>query len=273
MSEKIRRSIDFINSRFQFNPVAGIIAGSGMGGLISDMDVLHICRYEEIPDFPSSTVKGHEGKMVFGRMSSKNVVVLQGRFHYYEGYGMDQVTLPVRILKQLGVQYLLLTNASGALNPEYKAGDLMIHTDHINLIPNPLIGTRYSSNEERFPDMSNPYDLQMNEKVLQIARDEGIGLHQGCYVGVTGPTYETPAEYRYYRLIGGDTIGMSTTPEVIVANQLGMKCVAISVITNQGISDNTTKTTHDQVLAVSQETEPRVRKLITRLIYELSPTL
>lgn len=273
MLEKIKRSTDFINERFQFNPVAGIITGSGTGGLISGMDVLHICNYEEIPDFPESTVEGHEGKMVFGRMNSRNIIVLQGRFHYYEGYEMNQVTFPVRILKHLGVKYLILINASGGLNPDFTTGDLMIHTDHINLMPNPLIGIHPAGDGERFPDMSQPYDGLMNEKMLQIAKDEGIILHQGCYVGVTGPTYETPAEYNYYRLIGGDTVGMSTIPEVIVANQIGMRCVAISVITNVGTGSKISKTTHNQVLTVSQEAEPLVRKLITKLILELSPTL
>jgi len=273
MLEKIKRSIDFINNRFQFNPIAGIITGSGIGGLIAGVDVLHICSYEKIPDFPGSTIEGHEGQMVFGRLSSKNIVVLQGRFHYYEGYDMDQVTFPVRILKHLGVKYLILTNSSGGLNPDFKAGDLMIHTDHINLMPNPLIGMHQTEDGERFPDMSQPYDRLMNKKMLQIAKDEGIILHQGCYVGVTGPTYETPAEYKYYRLIGGDTVGMSTIPEVIVANQTGMRCSAISVITNVAGRDKISKTTHNQVVATSQKAEPFVNKLITRLIYELSPTL
>lgn len=273
MLEKIKRSIDFINNSFQFNPLAGIITGSGMGGIVSEMDVLHICSYKEIPGFQVSTVEGHEGKMVFGKMCSKNIVLLQGRFHYYEGYDMDQVTFPVRILKHLGVKYLFLTNASGALNPDFNPGDLMILTDHINLMPNPLIGSYYDEDEERFPDMSQPYDRLLNEKMLQIAADNGIVLHQGCYVGVTGPTYETPAEYRYYRSIGGDTVGMSTIPEVIVANQAGMKCVAISVITNTGVGDEITKTSHQQVLAVSQKAEPQVSILFAKLIGDLSTTL
>ena len=272
MLERIKRSIDFINDRFKFNPIAGIITGSGMGGLIGGMEVLHVCSYEKIPNFPGSTVEGHEGQMVFGKLSSKNIVVLQGRCHYYEGYDMDQVTFPVRILKQLGVEYLILTNASGGLNPEYKAGDLMIHTDHINLMPNPLIGMVPAEDGERFPDMGQPYDRFMNERMLQVAKDEGIILHQGCYVGVTGPSFETPAEYNYYRLIGGDTVGMSTIPEVIVANQTGMKCAAISVITNVAGRDKNLKTTHKEVVSISQKAEPLVKKLITGLIYELSPT-
>ncbi len=273
MLEKIKKSIDFINNRFQFNPVAGIIAGSGLGGLISAMDIMHTFNYAEIPEFQKSTVEGHDGQMVFGRMGSKSIVVLLGRYHYYEGYTMNQVTYPVRILKYLGAKYLILTNASGGINPDFKTGDLMIHTDHINLMPSPLIGMHHAEDGERFPDMSQPYDRFMNERLLQIAKSEGIPLQTGCYVGVTGPAYETPAEYNYYRLIGGDAVGMSTVPEVIVANQAGMKCAAISIITNLGIRDRISKTSHKQVLTASQKAVPVVNKLITRLISELSSTL
>jgi purine-nucleoside phosphorylase len=269
MSEKIKKSIDFINNRFHFSPIAGIITGSGLGGLIEGFDVLHVCNYDEIPNFPESTVEGHEGQMVFGKMNSKNTVILQGRYHYYEGYTMEQVTFPVRILKQLGVKYLILTNASGGLNPHFKSGDLMIHTDHINLMPSPLIGHHHAEYGERFPDLSHPYDRLLYEKMMQIAMNEGITVQKGCYVGVTGPAYETHAEYNYYRLIGGDTVGMSTVPEVIVANQMGMRCVALSIITNMGIEEKNSKTTHKHVLAASKKAVPLVNKLIAGLIQEL----
>ena len=270
MLENIKKSTDFINNQFSFSPVAGVIAGSGLGGLIKAMDVLHIIKYNGIPGFPEPTVEGHEGRMVFGHINLKKIVVLQGRYHYYEGYTMEQVTFPVRILKQLGIKYLILTNASGGLNPDYNPGDLMIHTDHINLMPNPLIGIHHSESGERFPDMSRPYDSYLNQKIMQIAGKKGMMVHEGCYIGVTGPTYETPAEYHYYRLIGGDTVGMSTIPEVIIANQMGIRCVAISVITNSGSKEKNTVTSHKQVLAISQKAEPVVSQLISELVNELN---
>ncbi len=270
MLENIKKSTDFINNQFSFKPLAGVIAGTGLGGLVTAMDVLHIINYNDIPGFPQPTVEGHEGRMVFGHINSKNIVVLQGRYHYYEGYTMEQVTFPVRILKQLGIRYLILTNASGALNPDFNPGDLMIHTDHINLMPNPLIGIHHSETGDRFPDMSGTYNSYLNQKVRQIAGKKGIMVHEGCYVGVTGPTYETPAEYHYYRLIGGDTVGMSTIPEVIIANQMGIKCAAISVITNSGSKGKSKDTSHKQVLSIAQKAAPLVSQLISGLVNELS---
>ncbi|MBN2215195.1 MAG: purine-nucleoside phosphorylase [Bacteroidales bacterium] len=264
MLERIKKSTGFINNQFNFNPVAGIITGSGIGSLVGGMDVLYALDYKDIPGFPESTVEGHEGRMVFGQMSSKNIVLLQGRYHYYEGLTMEQVTFPVRILKQLGIRYLILTNSSGGLNPDFVPGDLMIHTDHINLMPNPLIGIHHAELGERFPDMSQPYDDFLNRSLIQLADNEGITIKKGCYVGVTGPTYETRAEYNYYRLIGGDTVGMSTIPEVIVANQMGIRCVAISIITNSAKEKKSTG--HKQVLAIAEKAEPYFNKLISGLL-------
>jgi len=205
-----------------FEPEVGIILGTGLGGLVQEIDVQFILNYEDIPNFVISTVEGHTGKLIFGLLGGKKVVAMQGRFHFYEGYTMQEVVFPVRVMKYLGIKMLFVSNASGGVNPDFEIGELMIINDHINLFPNPLIGKNEPELGPRFPDMSEPYDKSIIHRAVKIAERLGIKISQGCYVGLTGPTLETPAEYHYIRVIGGDAVGMSTVPEVITARHMGI---------------------------------------------------
>ncbi len=272
MLETIKETVSYVKDKTGFEPQAGIILGTGLGGLVKEIEILHSLRYEDIPNFPVSTVEGHKGRLIFGMLSGKKVVAMQGRFHYYEGYTMQQVTFPVRVLKYLGIKYLFVSNASGGVNPEYEIGDLMILNDHINLIPNPLIGKNNDEFGPRFPDMSEPYDHDMNARALSIARKHNIKAHQGCYVGVTGPTLETPREYMYFRIIGGDTVGMSTVPEIIVARQMDLPCFAISIITDLGVPGRIVKVTLEDVKAAAELAEPKMTLIIKELLQELNIT-
>jgi len=214
MLKKINETIEFLHSRITEKPEVGIILGTGLGGLIHEIDIHHSIPYELIPNFPVSTVDGHHGQLIFGTMSGKQIVAMQGRFHYYEGYTMKELSFPVYVMKFLGIKLLILSNASGGLNPVFEVGDIMVIEDHINLMKNnPLIGKNDDAIGTRFPDMSRAYDSELIEKAFRIADQEGIKLHRGVYAAVSGPTYETPAEYRYIRTIGGDAVGMSTVPE------------------------------------------------------------
>jgi purine-nucleoside phosphorylase len=270
MLKAINESTSYIHEQTGFKPEAGIILGTGLGGLVREMEVKHILDYENIPNFPVSTVEGHKGRLIFGMLAGKNVVAMQGRFHYYEGYTMKEVTFPVRVLKFLGIKVLLVSNASGGVNPEYEIGDLMILNDHINLQPNPLVGRNYPELGTRFPDMSEPYDHEMITRAMSIARKHNIRAHQGCYVGVTGPTLETPKEYIYFRIIGGDTVGMSTVPEIIVARQMGLPCFAISIITDLGVPGRIVKVTHEDVQAAAEQSEPKMTLIIKELLQGFS---
>ncbi len=269
MLEKIKKSTDYINKETDFVPLAGIITGSELGNIAKQLEIVHSFRFKDIPFFPVSTVEGHEGNLIFGKLNSRNVAILQGRIHFYEGYTMDEVTYPVRVLKFLGIKYLIITNASGGLNPGYKPGDLMIHADHINLMPNPLIGSHTKEFGERFPAMTHAYDEVLNQTLINLSKKLDITVHTGCYIGVTGPTLETPAEYAYYRSLGGDAIGMSTVPEIIVARQMGINCAAISVITNSGTGLQTGEILHQDVLNMARLAEPKVTSLIKLLLTEL----
>lgn len=269
MLEKIKETISFVKEKTGFDPEAGIILGTGLGGLVKEIEVIHKLDYENIPNFPVSTVEGHKGRLIFGMLAGKKVAAMQGRFHYYEGYDMEEVTFPVRVLKYLGIKYLLVSNASGGVNPEYEIGDLMILNDHINLLPNPLIGKNHDELGPRFPDMSEPYDHEMITKALSIARKHNIRTHQGCYVGVTGPTLETPKEYMYFRIIGGDTVGMSTVPEIIVARQMGLPCFAISIITDLGVPGRIVKVTHEDVQVAAEQAEPKMTLIMKELLDSL----
>lgn len=271
MLEIIKETTSFVRERTGFEPQAGIILGTGLGGLVKEIEILHSLEYEEIPNFPVSTVDGHKGRLIFGNLSGKKVIAMQGRFHYYEGYTMQEVTFPVRVMKYLGIKYLLVSNASGGVNPEYEIGDLMVLNDHINLIPNPLIGRNTDEFGPRFPDMSEPYDHEMIIRALSIARKHNIRAHQGCYVGVTGPTLETPKEYMYFRIIGGDTVGMSTVPEVIVARQMGVPCFAISIITDLGVPGRIVKVTHEDVQLAAEQAEPKMTLIMKELLQGLLP--
>lgn len=267
LKKRIENTINFIKSKTDIIPEAGIILGSGLGNLTSQMDVKFSFNYEDIPDFPVATVLGHGGKLSIGYMNGKAVALMQGRFHYYEGYSMKEVTFPVRVLKFLGVKTLFITNASGGLNPKIKVGELMIVNDHINLQPeHPLRGKNDESMGPRFPDQHAAYDKELISQALQIAEKNKIKCHTGVYVGVQGPTFETPAEYRYMHIIGGDAVGMSTVPEVIVARHMGMIVFAISVICDEGNPEVAVKVTHDDVIKAAAEAEPRMALIIRELI-------
>ncbi len=266
MLEIIEETASYIKSKTDFTPEVGIILGTGLGGMVREIKSQFIIDYEEIPNFPVSTVEGHHGKLIFGQINGKNVIAMQGRFHFYEGYSAQQVTFPVRVMKILGIRYLFVSNASGGVNPDYEIGDLMIIDDHINLIPNPLTGKHYPEFGARFPDQSNTYNKELISKALVIAKKEKIKVQQGCYVATTGPTLETPKEYEYFRIIGGDAVGMSTVPEIIVAHQMGIICFAISIITDLGVRGKIVKVTLEDVQRVAGEAEPRMTLIMKELI-------
>lgn len=267
----IRESVEYIKQRIgDFNPEVGIILGTGLGGLVSEIEIEHQLMYANIPNFPISTLEFHSGKLIFGTLSGKKVVAMQGRLHFYEGYNMRQITFPVRVMKMLGIQNLFVSNASGALNPDFRKGDLMIIDDHINLQPdNPLIGRNYEELGPRFPDMSAPYSSNLIEKGLSIAKEQNITCHKGVYVSVTGPNLETKAEYRYLRIIGADAVGMSTVPEVIVANHMGLPVFAISVLTDEGFPETLQPVSVEEIIKIATEAEPKLTKILKELILHL----
>ena len=231
--ETIYAAADYVKSRLEGRqPLVGIVLGSGLGKLADEIENPLVIPYKDIPGFPVSTAIGHKGNFIVGTLSGKTVIAMQGRIHFYEGYGMDKVVLPIRVMKVIGIQYLFVSNAAGGTNLSYHVGDLMIIKDHINLLPNPLIGPNLEEFGPRFPDMTRPYDPALIRKAQKIADEKGIHLQRGVYVAVTGPCYETPAEYNYFRTIGADAVGMSTTPEVIVARHSSIPVFGMSVITD-----------------------------------------
>jgi purine-nucleoside phosphorylase len=244
--------------------------GTGLGGLVEKIEIEQTIPYDEIPDFPLSTVEGHKGKLILGKLSGTNVIAMQGRFHFYEGYSIQEVTMPVRVMKKLGIEQLIISNASGGVNPDYEVGDLMILNDHINLIPSPLIGANLDEFGPRFPDMSDTYDKGMIATALSIGKDNGIRVFEGIYAAVTGPCLETPAEYKYLRIIGSDTVGMSTVPEVIVARHMQIPCFAISVITDLGVEGKIKKVSHEEIQKVAEVAEPKLTLIIEELIKTIS---
>lgn len=271
MLDSIQRTAAYIKSRIgDFEPEIGIILGTGLGGLVKEIEIVKQMPYSNIPNFPISTLEFHSGRLIFGTLAGKKVVAMQGRLHYYEGYSMQQITFPVRVMKMLGIQTLFVSNASGALNPAFKKGDLMIIDDHINLQPtNPLVGNNYDELGPRFPDMSQPYNRSLIEKGLQIAGANNITCHKGVYVAVSGPNLETRAEYRYLRIIGGDAVGMSTAPEVIVANHMGLPVFAISVLTDEGFPDTLTPVSIEEILEIAHTAEPKLTHILKELITQL----
>ncbi len=271
MHQNLQATTDYIKKKIgDFEPEIGIILGTGLGGLVEDIEILHSLMYSNIPNFPISTLEFHSGKLIFGMLSGKKVVAMQGRLHYYEGYDMKQITFPVRVMKMLGIQKLFVSNASGALNPEYRKGDLMIIHDHINMqSDNPLRGRNTASLGPRFPDMSEPYDRTMIEKGMEIAHKNNIRCHSGVYVSVNGPNLETRAEYRFLRLIGADSVGMSTVPEVIVANHMALPVFAISVLTDEGFPDTLKVVSLEEILKTAEEAEPKMTKILKDLILEI----
>jgi purine-nucleoside phosphorylase len=269
MWEKVQETVDFIIEKTNFKPEYGVILGSGLGSFTEDIDIKYILEYSTIPNFPVSTVQGHKGALVFGTIGTKNVVAMQGRFHYYEGYDMKQVTFPVRVMKHLGIEKLIVSNASGGVNPKYKVGSVVIIKDHINLMPeHPLRGKNDERFGERFVNMSEPYSKAMIDKAKQIANELNIEVHDGVYLGLQGPTFETLAEYKMVKILGADCVGMSTVPEVIVARHMNMQCFGLSVITDMGDEENIDEVNHQEVLKAAKQAEPNVRNLIKALIIQ-----
>ena len=268
MLEQIKQTCEYIRSQTNgFAPELGVILGTGLGSLTDSIETAYALDYASIPGFPVSTVQGHKGRLIFGTLGGKRIVAMQGRFHYYEGYTMQQVTFPVRVMKLLGIKTLFVSNASGGINPTFRTGDLMVLTDHINLLPNPLIGKNIDELVPRFPDMHNCYDKALIAQATRIAAEENIKLQYGVYVGGTGPTFETQAEYRYFKAIGGDAAGMSTVPEVIVARHMSIPVFGVSVITNCGLSDELGD--HEDVQRQGAKAAVRMTRLFTEMIRQL----
>ena len=266
MYTKIQETASWLKARMTSSPKTAIVLGTGLGQLASEItDKLEI-PYSEIPNFPVSTVEGHAGALIFGKLGGVDIMAMQGRFHYYEGYSMKEVTFPVRVMYELGIKTLFVSNASGGMNPSFKIGDLMIITDHINFFPeHPLRGKNFPTGP-RFPDMHEPYDTLLINQAYEIARKKGIEVKQGVYVGVQGPTFETPAEYRMYRTFGGDAVGMSTVPEVIVAHHCGIKTFGVSVITDLGGFDKPVEVSHEEVQEAANKAQPNMTTIMRELI-------
>jgi purine-nucleoside phosphorylase len=267
MWDKVQETVSYIKSKINSNPEYGVILGSGLGSFTEEMKVEFTLPYNEIPNFPVSTVQGHKGALVFGTIKDKKVVAMQGRFHFYEGYSIKEVTFPVRVMKYLGVTKLIVSNASGGVNPKYRVGSVVIIKDHINMAPeHPLRGKNDERFGPRFVNMSEPYSRKMIAKAKEIAVDLNIEVHEGIYLGLQGPTFETLAEYRMVKILGADCVGMSTVPEVIVARHMNIETFGISVITDMGNEENIDTVSHDEVLEAAKKAEPEVRKLIKELI-------
>jgi len=269
MLEKIIETTEFLKSKGIADPEAGIILGTGLGALATKIENSLEIDYRDIPNFPVSTVEGHDGKLIFGNFGNKKIVAMKGRFHYYEGYGPEQIALPIRVLKYLGIRHLFLSNAAGGVNPTFQIGDIMIITDHINLMPNPLVGQNDDRIGVRFPDMSEPYDRSLIDKAVRIAGENRISIQKGVYLGTPGPTFETLAEYKYFRKIGADSVGMSTVPEVIVARHMKLPCFAVSIITDLGIEGKIEYITHEMVQSEAEKAEARMTTIMTELISSL----
>ena len=270
LKAKVAESVEFINQKTKIKPKIAIILGTGLGRLAEDIEEKEIIPYSKIPNFPISTVQSHSGNLVLGKLGNKEVVAMQGRFHYYEGYSLKEVTFPVRVMKKLGADIIIISNAAGGMNRFFKRGDLMLITDHINLFgDNPLIGPNDEELGPRFPDMSEAYNQKLIDLAKKIALKEKIRLQEGVYAGLTGPTLETPAEYRFLINIGADAVGMSTVPEVIVANHMGMKVLGISCITDLAIDGVIVKTDVEEILKVASDAEPIMTKLIEKVIKKI----
>lgn len=271
MLEQINRTAAYLQEKIQGEmPKLGIIMGTGLGTLGDLIEEKQVIPYSEIPNFPVSTVEGHSGNLIIGNLAGKRVIGMQGRFHYYEGYDMKQVTFPVRVMKALGVETLFVSNASGGMNKEFRVGDVMIITDHINFFPeNPLRGRNYNELGTRFPAMTEAYSKRLVALADEIGREQGLRLMHGVYIGVTGPTFETPAEYEAFRVLGADAVGMSTVPEVIVANHAGMTVFGLSVITDLGGKEITEAPSHEEVQKAAVKAQPTVLKLVHEMVARL----
>jgi len=269
MLDKINKTTEFLKASGIIEPEIGIVLGTGLGKMVNELSIIGTIDYSDIPNFPLATVESHSGKLIYGILHNKRILAMQGRFHYYEGYSLQEVTFPIRVMKNLGIQYLLLSNAAGAMNLNYKKGNLMLIDDHINLLPdNPLRGKNLDEFGPRFPDMSQPYSEFLNKKLLEIAMREKIVLHQGIYASVIGPNLETRAEYRMYRSFA-DAVGMSTVPEVIVANHMGLPCAAVSVLTDECDPDHLEPAKIENIIEIAGRAETQLIRLFSQLIREL----
>ena len=266
----INETLEVIRKHTSEKYPIGIILGTGLGGLVKEINIKHQIDYEDLPHFPISTVESHHGKLIFGTINGKNVVAMQGRFHFYEGYSMQQITYPVRVMKFLGVETLLVSNACGGMNPQYKKGDVMIMADHINMLgDNPLIGKNEDELGPRFPDMSEPYSFELIELAEKIALENQIKVQKGVYVSVPGPNLETRAEYRFLRATGADVVGMSTIPENIVANHMGMKVLGISIVTDECFPDSLKPVNVEEIIAAAMQAEPKMTLIMKEIIKRL----
>ena len=266
MLERIQETADFLKSKIHTHPETAIILGTGLGSLVNEITDKYEIGYETIPNFPVSTVEGHSGKLIFGKLGNKDIMAMQGRFHFYEGYSMKEVTFPIRVMRELGIKTLFVSNAAGGMNPAFEIGDLMIITDHINFFPeHPLRGKNIPYGP-RFPDMSEAYNQALIRKANEIACEKGIKVQHGIYIGTQGPTYETPAEYKMFRILGADAVGMSTVPEVIVANHCGIQVFGISVITDLGVEGKIVEVTHEDVQKAADAAQPLMTTIMRELI-------
>jgi purine-nucleoside phosphorylase len=273
MFRKVSEAVDFIKGEITRTPEAGIVLGTGLGGLAAEIEDSVIIPYEQIPHFPASTVEGHAGELIVGRLNGCQVIAMKGRFHFYEGYPLQDVVFPIRVMKFLGIRYLILSNASGGLNPNFEVGDMMFLEDHINMMnlmnENPLKGNHDEEFGPRFPDMGRPYHPVLLQKAEEIAQRLGIKYQKGVYAGVTGPTFETPAEYHYVRFLGADAVGMSTVPEAITACQMNLPVFAISIISDLGVHGKIVEITHKEVIDAASLVEPQMTRLIKALLREV----
>ena len=267
MWDQVQETVSYIKGKINFSPEYGVILGSGLGGFTEEIAVEYVLPYDEIPNFPVSTVQGHKGALVFGTIGTKKVVAMQGRFHFYEGYSMKEVTFPVRVMKYLGIEKLIVSNASGGVNPNYKVGDIVIINDHINMVPeHPLRGKNDERFGPRFVNMSEPYSKKMIAVAKELALKNDIEVKDGIYLGLQGPTFETLAEYKMVKILGADCVGMSTVPEVIVARHMDVETFGVSVITDMGNEESIETISHEEVLEAARKAEPKVRTLIKELI-------
>ena len=266
MLQKIQETAEFLKSKMTTAPETAIILGTGLGSLVNEITDKYEIKYEDIPNFPLSTVEGHSGKLIFGKLGNKEIMAMQGRFHFYEGYSMKEVTFPVRVMRELGIKTLFVSNAAGGMSPDFIIGDLMIITDHINMFPeHPLRGKNIPYGD-RFPDMSQAYSNELIAMAKEIAKEKGIRVVEGVYLGTQGPTFETPSEYRMFHRMGGDAVGMSTVPEVIVARHCGIRVFGISVITDLGVEGKIVEVSHEEVQKAADEAQPRMTTIFREIV-------
>ena len=267
MLETIKQTADYLKGKIGEIPNKAIILGTGLGELANEIEEKNEIPYTEIPNFPVSTVEGHSGKLIIGTLGGKKVLAMQGRFHYYEGYNMQEVTFPIRVFQALGIEYLFVSNAAGGMNSSFDVGDIMLIEDHINFFPeHPLRGKNFEELGTRFPDMSAAYDKELRQMAMDIAKEKNIKLQHGVYVGVQGPTFETPAEYNFFRIMGGDAVGMSTVPEVIVANHAKMRVLAFSIITDLGVLGKIVEVSHEEVQEAAKIAQPMMAEIMRTII-------